>query len=80
MPVTRSTCSLIRHHLGTVAFGSLIIGFVSFLRAIFAYTAKYLQKYDNAWMRALLCCCHCCLWCLENVLKFLTRNAYIETG
>ncbi|XP_053593865.1 choline transporter-like protein 1 isoform X1 [Microplitis demolitor] len=80
MPVTRSTCSLIRHHLGTVAFGSLIIGFVSFLRAIFAYTAKYLQKYDNAWMRALLCCCHCCLWCLENVLKFLTRNAYIETA
>lgn len=25
----------------------------------------------------MTCCCKCCLWCLENVLKFINRNAYI---
>lgn len=25
-------------------------------------------------------CCQCCLYCLEKILKFITRNAYIEIG
>ncbi|KAK8791936.1 hypothetical protein WA158_005313 [Blastocystis sp. Blastoise] len=24
-----------------------------------------------------LCCCHCCLWCLEKCLRYISRNAYI---
>ena len=31
-------------------------------------------------VRAVLCCVQCCLWCLEKCLKFLNRNAYIETA
>lgn len=27
-----------------------------------------------------MCCCRCCLWCLEKCLKFINKNAYIETA
>jgi len=26
----------------------------------------------------ILKCCQCCLWCFEQVLKYLNKNAYIE--
>lgn len=28
----------------------------------------------------MLKCCQCCLWCFEQILKYLTRNAYIEVA
>ena len=31
-------------------------------------------------MEILLKCCMCCLWCLEKCIKFLNKNAYIETA
>lgn len=27
-----------------------------------------------------VCCCRCCLWCLEKCLRFINKNAYIETA
>lgn len=71
---------LIRYHLGTVAFGALVIGIVRLVRALIAFIQKHLKQYDNAFVNAILWCCQCCLWCFECALKFLTRNAYIETG
>lgn len=80
LAVTRSTATLVRFHLGTVAFGALVIGLVRLIRAIFAFIQKRLKGVDNDCARGILWCCHCCLWCFECALKFLTRNAYIETG
>lgn len=80
LPVARSTTTLIRFHLGTVSFGAMIIGIVRLLRAMLASVQKKLKKFDNDCAKGVLWCCHCCLWCFECALKFLTRNAYIETG
>ncbi|XP_033207562.1 choline transporter-like protein 1 isoform X2 [Belonocnema kinseyi] len=80
LAVTRSAGTLVRFHLGTVSFGAMIIGVVRFLRAVLANVHKRLKKYDNDCVRGILWCCHCCLWCFECALKFLTRNAYIETA
>ncbi|KAK0163239.1 hypothetical protein PV327_006944 [Microctonus hyperodae] len=80
MAVTRSTCCLLRFHLGTVAFGALIIGFVRLLRAIIAFIQNRLKGSDNSCVKGVLWCCQCCMWCFECALKFLTRNAYIETA
>ncbi|CAN0389685.1 unnamed protein product, partial [Discosporangium mesarthrocarpum] len=30
--------------------------------------------------QAVLCCVQCCLWCLEKCMKFLNKNAYIQTA
>lgn len=80
LPVVSSTQTLVRYHLGTVSFGAMIIGIVRLLRAMLASVQKRLKTYDNDCAKGVLWCCHCCLWCFECALKFLTRNAYIETA
>ena len=32
---------------------------------------------DNKIVKAVMCVCKCCFWCLEKFMKFLNRNAYI---
>ncbi|KAI5642450.1 plasma-membrane choline transporter domain-containing protein [Phthorimaea operculella] len=65
------------YHLGTVAFGSLIIAIVRVIRVILEYIDHKLKKFDNPLTRCILCCCKCCFWCLENFIKFINKNAYI---
>lgn len=67
----------IRYHLGTLAFGSLIIAICRMIRCILEYVDHKLKKYDNAVTRAILCCLRCFFWCLEKFLKFINKNAYI---
>lgn len=67
-------------HLGTIAFGSLIIAIVKLIRGILEYFDKKVKDKDGAVSRCLFCCCRCCLFCLEKFLKFLNRNAYIITA
>ncbi|XP_022661704.1 choline transporter-like protein 2 isoform X3 [Varroa destructor] len=69
-----------RYHMGTLAFGSLIIATVSFIRTIIEYIEQKLKQYDNEVTKALRCCCRCFCWCLENFLRFINRNAYIMTA
>uniref|UniRef100_A0A1Q3G3L9 Choline transporter-like protein n=1 Tax=Culex tarsalis TaxID=7177 RepID=A0A1Q3G3L9_CULTA len=67
----------VRYHLGTLAFGSLIIAICKIIRAALEYIDHKLRKYDNGVVKAVLCLCKCCFWCLESFLKFLNTNAYI---
>ncbi|XP_067207426.1 choline transporter-like protein 1 isoform X2 [Linepithema humile] len=80
LPVAKGFGYLLKYHMGTVAFGALIIGIVRLVRAMISFVQKHLKQYDNAFVQAILWCCQCCLWCFECALKFLTRNAYIETA
>jgi choline transporter-like protein 2/4/5 len=76
----RSIYDAFRYHLGTVAFGSLIIAIIRFIRTIVSYVEKKLKLYNNDLTRCLLCCCKCCLYCLERFMRFISRNAYIMTA
>jgi choline transporter-like protein 2/4/5 len=67
-------------HLGTIAFGSLIIAIVKLIRAILEYFEKKLKDKTGKIAGYIMCCCRCCLFCLEKFLKFLNRNAYIMTA
>lgn len=66
-----------RYHIGTLAFGSLIITICRLIRVGIEYVDHKLKKFDNPFVRAILCCCKCFFWCLEKFLKFINRNAYI---
>ncbi|CAN0007533.1 unnamed protein product, partial [Choristocarpus tenellus] len=73
------------YHSGTAAFGSLIIAIVKTIRAIVAYFQKKAKDSGNKIVQAgdinaILCCVQCCLWCLEKCMKFLNKNAYIQTA
>ncbi|KAK9299426.1 hypothetical protein QLX08_007543 [Tetragonisca angustula] len=80
LPIAGGFGYLIRYHLGTVAFGALVIGIIRLIRAVISFVQNRLKHYDNDLVRVILWCCHCCIWCFECALKFLTRNAYIETA
>jgi choline transporter-like protein 2/4/5 len=75
--VLDATCRVLRYHIGTLAFGSLIITICRLIRIMLEYVDQKLKKYDNEITRAILCCCKCFFWCLEKFLKFINRNAYI---
>lgn len=78
--LTGSIYRTFRFHLGTLAFGSLIITICRLIRLVLEYIDKKLKKFDNEFTKAILCCCRCFFWCLENFLKFMNRNAYIMTA
>ena len=84
--VSRSLKCVVRHHLGTAAFGSFVIAVVQFVRAVVMYVQHRMTAlgkrggYAEKCTKAVLCCISCCLWCVEKCLKFINRNAYIQTG
>jgi hypothetical protein len=68
-------------HLGTCAFGSLIIAIIKLIRAILAKLQKQIAQATNKRVaQCMLCCCNCCMCCLEQCMKFINKNAYIQTA
>uniref|UniRef100_A0A3Q3X242 Choline transporter-like protein n=1 Tax=Mola mola TaxID=94237 RepID=A0A3Q3X242_MOLML len=76
-PVCASFVRSLRYHVGSLAFGALILTLVQLIRILLEYIDHKTKAADNALIRFLLCCLKCCFWCLEKFIKFLNRNAYI---
>lgn len=68
------------YHVGTAAHGSLIIAIIKTIRAIVMYFQKKAKDSKNCLMQWVLCCVQCCLCCLEKCMKFINKNAYIQTA
>lgn len=69
-----------RYHFGTAAFGSLIIAIIKTVRAILTYIQKHAKTSGNIILQYIVCCLQCCMWCVEKCMKFLNKNAYIQTA
>uniref|UniRef100_A0A8C7YUR4 Choline transporter-like protein n=1 Tax=Oryzias sinensis TaxID=183150 RepID=A0A8C7YUR4_9TELE len=76
-PVFSSLGRSLRYHTGTLAFGALILSVVQLIRVLLEYLDHKLKGAQNKFAKFLLCCLKCCFWCLEKIIKFLNRNAYI---
>jgi len=70
----------LRYHAGTAAFGSLVIALIKTVRAVLLYIQKRAAKSNNKVLVAVLACIQCCMWCVEKCMKFLNKNAYIQTA
>ena len=68
------------YHLGTAAFGSLIIAIVKTIRAVLTYVQKKATKSSLRVAQVILSTLKCLLWCVEKVLKFINKQAYIQTA
>jgi choline transporter-like protein 2/4/5 len=71
-----------RFHLGTVAFGSLLIAILQYVRAVALYIQRHVSEefIGKPWVKVVCCCIHCCLFCLESCMKFISKAAYIQTA
>jgi len=76
-PITAGIGYTIKHHLGSLAFGSLIITLVKIPRYILMWVEAQMKGKEDECTKCCLRACHCCLCCLEKCLKFLNRNAYV---
>merc|ERR1712054_284284 len=50
------------------------------IRAIVAYLQKKAKKSGNKLAKIVLCIIQCCMWCVEKTMKFINKNAYIQTA
>jgi len=78
--VCESVSTTMRCHQGTAAFGSIIIGLVQLIRAIISWVHEAASKADNKFAEGVLCCCSVCVCCFESFLKYINKNAYIQTA
>jgi hypothetical protein len=70
-PMMVSFTNTMRFHLGTIALGSFIITLMALIRAVIR---SLINNNKLKWL------CDCCCGNLEALLKFLSKNSYIETG
>ncbi|XP_069703393.1 choline transporter-like 1 [Periplaneta americana] len=77
--VLSSMGKLICYHLGSVAKGSFLITIFKLPRLVLTYIDRKLRKHRDAGSTCASCgmkACICCLYCLENFIKFINHNAY----
>jgi len=79
-PVRASCHRAMRFHLGSIAFGSLIIATIQFIRATINYIKEHSQGQQNKLTKALFCLVQCCLRCLQSCLDVISKNAYVWTA
>uniref|UniRef100_A0A0N4UC10 Choline transporter-like protein 5 n=1 Tax=Dracunculus medinensis TaxID=318479 RepID=A0A0N4UC10_DRAME len=79
-PILRSFGRVLRYHLGTIAFGSIILALTKFIRAILDYFDKKFGVSNNSIIKFIMRCLKFFFWCFEMFLKFLTRNAFIMSA
>ncbi|XP_040843183.1 choline transporter-like protein 5 [Ochotona curzoniae] len=76
-PLFTSFGRALRYHTGSLAFGSLLIALIQFYRIVLKYMDRHLKDSQSNIAKFFHCCLKCCFWCLENVVKFFNKNAYI---
>lgn len=80
LPLLKSFWRMMRYHLGSLAFGSLILAIARLLRYIIKVIMREAQRNAHHSLVAefISKCFQCCFWCLEKFLKFINRNVYIQ--
>jgi len=75
--------SALYHHSGTAALGSLLVAIVRLMRAVLSYIQAKAQQNpvtrQSKIVKAVICCCACCLWCFEKFLQYINKNAFVQT-
>ncbi|KAF8908749.1 plasma-membrane choline transporter-domain-containing protein [Mucidula mucida] len=64
--------------LGSIAFGSLIVTLLELLRMILRTAANNASADGHPVEACLACCAACFIGCIENMVEYFNRYAYIE--
>mmetsp|Transcript_36352 Transcript_36352/g.77383 ORF Transcript_36352/g.77383 Transcript_36352/m.77383 type:complete len:944 (-) Transcript_36352:135-2966(-) len=80
-PVIRTSLwNCFRYHTGSLAMGAFILAVVQFIRYLMKYFEKQAAAQKNQIMVIVLKVAQCCIWCFEQCIKFLNKNAYIQVA
>lgn len=80
-PVSRSFFRGGRYHLGSLAFGALIVAIIRFMVAVLEYIKQKIESTTNTKSKIYRCvisCCQCCLLCFARIMEFINKHAYIQ--
>ncbi|KZT21437.1 DUF580-domain-containing protein [Neolentinus lepideus HHB14362 ss-1] len=66
--------------LGSIAFGSLIVTILDILRLLFQALRNNANEDGNPVAAILACCAECFVACIEGMVQYFNRYAYIETA
>ena len=70
-------CCKVWYHVGSAAFGSLIIAIIKFIRYLIMKAQEKAKQSGNKAAQYALMALQCCMWCLEKCMKFINKHAYI---
>jgi len=65
-------------HSGSLAFGSLILAIVVWIKWFLTFLSKQAKQQKNKVMEMVFKCLAYLVWCFEKCVKFLNKNAYIQ--
>lgn len=84
-PVAGAFAAAFKNHLGSLAFGSLIIAIIEFIRFVILYFEKKIRAMTKdgpcivrCCVGCLICYCNCCMWCVQKFMEFISNNAYVQ--
>lgn len=80
-PILRGYKMSFRYHFGSLAFGSLILAIVQFMQLIveaFKKQAESTGADKNKCFEYVINCIRCCLACVERIVQFINKTAYIQ--
>jgi hypothetical protein len=66
------------YHLGSLAFGSLLLTFLFVIKVLLSILAKAAEHEGNGVVALIAKCALCCVSCYERCLSFLNKNAYMD--
>lgn len=80
LPIARSYKMVFRYHFGSLAFGSFILAIVQFLQFLLEMFKKQADNsgINNKCLEYCTNCMRCCLACIERIVQFLNKTAYIQ--
>jgi hypothetical protein len=68
------------YHAGSCALGSFILAVVQLIKYFLYYLSEQAKKQNNKVMEYILKCLAYLVWCFEQCIKFLNKNAYIQVA
>ncbi|KAJ2858689.1 putative choline transporter, neither null mutation nor overexpression affects choline transport [Coemansia erecta] len=79
-PTNHVTLSSLKRSLtnsfGSICFGSLIVAIIQTIRSLLRALRN--QEGDNFAVQLLACCIDCILGCIEGIVEFFNKYAYVE--
>lgn len=81
-PILKALFRVLFYHAGTVAFGSLIVAIIQFIRLLFEKLVRELEMAHKGGTIITGCIWYIriILWIFEKIVKYINKNAYIQTA